>query len=63
MLKLVSETNKEENKPVRYTHCFQCKKNINSQQWGTNPTDRTQYDYGYINGPMGGTWGINWERW
>ncbi len=33
MLKLVSETNKEENKPVRYTHCFQCKKNINSQQW------------------------------
>ena len=33
----------------------------NSEQWGTNPTDRTQYDYGYINGPMGGTWGINWE--
>ncbi len=33
MLKLVSETNKEENKPARYTHCFQCKKNINSQQW------------------------------
>ena len=32
-------------------------------QWGTNPTDRTKYDYGYINGPMGGTWGINWERW
>ena len=35
----------------------------NSEQWGINPTDRTQYDYGYINGPMGGTWGINWERW
>ena len=35
----------------------------NSEQWGYNPTDRTQYDYGYINGPMGGTWGINWERW
>jgi hypothetical protein len=35
----------------------------NSEQWGTNPADRTQYDYGYINGPMGGTWGINWERW
>ena len=34
-----------------------------SEQWGYNPTDRTQYDYGYINGPMGGTWGINWERW
>ena len=35
----------------------------NSEQWGINPTDRTQYDYGYITGPMGGTWGINWERW
>ena len=34
-----------------------------SEQWGYNPTDRSQYDYGYINGPMGGTWGINWERW
>ena len=34
-----------------------------TEQWGYNPTDRTQYDYGYINGPMGGTWGINWERW
>ena len=33
MLKLVSETNKENNKPVRKTHCFHCKKNINSQQW------------------------------
>lgn len=33
MLKLVSETNKEENKPIRHTHCFQCKENINSQQW------------------------------
>jgi|TARA_X000000950_G_scaffold246980_1_gene304949 hypothetical protein len=34
-----------------------------SEQWGRNPTDRTQYDYGYVVGPMGGTWGINWERW
>ena len=34
-----------------------------TEQWGYNPTDRTEYDYGYINGPMGGTWGINWDRW
>ena len=34
-----------------------------SEQWGYNPTDQSQYDYGYITGPMGGTWGINWERW
>ena len=33
------------------------------EQWGTNPSDRSQYDYGYVVGPMGGTWGINWERW
>ena len=34
-----------------------------SEQWGRNPTDKTLYDYGYVVGPMGGTWGINWERW
>ena len=34
-----------------------------TQQWGYNPEDRTQYDYGYVNGPMGGTWGINWVKW
>ena len=34
-----------------------------SEQWARNPSDKTQYDYGYVVGPMGGTWGINWERW
>ena len=34
-----------------------------NERWGRNPADRSQYDYGYIVGPMGGTWGINWERW
>ena len=34
-----------------------------TEQWGYNPEDRTQYYYGYITGPMGGTWGINWEKW
>ena len=33
MPKLVNKNNEKTNKPVRYTHCFQCKKNINSQQW------------------------------
>ena len=28
-----------------------------------NPVDRSGYDYGYMEGPMGGSWGINWERW
>ena len=21
------------------------------------------FDYGYMNGPLGFTWGINWEKW
>ena len=42
---------------------YWCDRSSGSCQWGYNPTDRTQYHYGYINGPMGGTWGINWARW
>ena len=34
-----------------------------TERWSRNPSDRSQYDYGYVNGPMGGTWGINWEKW
>ncbi len=42
---------------------YWCDRSSGSCQWGYNPSDRTQYHYGYINGPMGGTWGINWARW
>lgn len=42
---------------------YWCDRSSGSCQWGYNPTDRSQYHYGYINGPMGGTWGINWARW
>ena len=34
-----------------------------TERWSRNPSDKSQYDYGYVNGPMGGTWGINWEKW
>ena len=34
-----------------------------NEEWGYNPTDQSNYDYGYVIGPMGGTWGLNWERW
>jgi len=33
MIEHINKKTEETNKPVRYTHCFQCKKNINSQQW------------------------------
>ena len=34
MIEHITKKNNEEiNKTVRHTHCFQCKKNINSQQW------------------------------
>ena len=42
---------------------YWCDRSSGSCSWGYNPTDRTQYHYGYIQGPMGGTWGINWARW
>ena len=42
---------------------YWCDRSSGSCEWGYNPTDRTQYHYGYIQGPMGGTWGINWARW
>ena len=28
-----------------------------------NPSDTNQYNYGYVVGPMGGTWAINWSKW
>ncbi len=31
--------------------------------WATDPADKTLYDYGYMVGPLGGSWGINWSRW
>ena len=34
-----------------------------TERWSRNPSDKSQYDYGYVNGPMGGTWGINSEKW
>ena len=42
---------------------YWCDRSSGSCEWGYNPSDQSQYDYGYINGPMGGTWGINWSRW
>ncbi len=34
MIEHITKNNDEKNnKPVRKTHCFHCKKNINSQQW------------------------------
>ena len=42
---------------------YWCDRTSGSCQWGYNPTDQSQYHYGYVTGPMGGTWGINWSRW
>ena len=28
-----------------------------------DPTTYSNYDYGYMNGPLGFTWGINWASW
>ena len=31
--------------------------------WAVDPVDKSTYDYGYMLGPLGGSWGINWSRW
>ena len=28
-----------------------------------NPSEYSQFDYGYMDGPLGFSWGINWEKW
>ena len=28
-----------------------------------NPSEYNNFDYGYMNGPLGFTWGINWAKW
>ena len=28
-----------------------------------NPSTYSEFDYGYMNGPLGVTWGINWAKW
>ena len=36
MIEHITKSNEEKNnKQLRNTHCFHCKKNINSQQWDT----------------------------
>jgi hypothetical protein len=37
----------------------------NSCSWSYSPDSSTysQYNYGYMRGPLGVTWGINWEKW
>ena len=36
-----------------------------SCDWSYDPDPSTysNFDYGYMNGPLGVTWGINWEQW
>ena len=31
--------------------------------WAEDPVDKVNYDYGYMRGPLGGSWGINWSKW
>ena len=28
-----------------------------------DPSEYNQFDYGYMDGPLGFSWGINWARW
>ena len=34
-----------------------------SWRYNPSPSEYSDFDYGYMNGPLGVTWGINWARW
>ena len=34
-----------------------------SWSYDPDPSTYSQFNYGYMRGPMGVTWGINWEKW
>ena len=34
-----------------------------SWSYDPDPSTYTQFNYGYMRGPLGVTWGINWEKW
>ena len=34
-----------------------------SWSYDRDPSTYSQFNYGYMRGPMGVTWGINWEKW
>jgi hypothetical protein len=35
----------------------------NDWRYNPNPSQYSNFDYGYMNGPLGVTWGINWAKW
>jgi|TARA_B110000902_G_scaffold239648_1_gene288488 hypothetical protein len=47
------------------TSFYWCADLSNGCDWSYNPDPSTysDFDYGYMNGPLGVTWGINWAKW
>ena len=45
--------------------CFGLNGNINNCEWvnSPNPSTYSDADYGFMRGPLGVTWGINWAKW
>lgn len=37
--------------------------NVCSWRYNPSPSEYSDFDYGYMNGPLGVTWGINWAKW
>ena len=44
---------------------YWCQDYNNGCSWRYNPSpsEYSDFDYGYMNGPLGVTWGINWAKW
>ena len=37
--------------------------NCNDWRYDPDPSEYSQFDYGYMDGPLGFSWGINWQKW
>ena len=35
----------------------------NDWRYDPDPSQYSSFDYGYMDGPLGLTWGINWAKW
>lgn len=37
--------------------------NCNDWRYDPNPSEYSEFDYGFMDGPLGFSWGINWKNW
>ena len=49
--------------PILYGVLIMMSSDCNDWRYDPDPSQYSQFDYGYMNGPLGFSWGINWAKW